>query len=635
MSRSAWFAAWMQTPMHKRKVPKIPNRVGVKKQQMKKVNIALIFMMSFMYVAPGFSQAFQSTFSKLGLDFNHYSIEKFTTGGGGYICAGTMFDPVSNNNDMHIFMLDPGGNMVWERMMDETFDDRILDLVVDTVHNNGIVITGYITPGAANEPQLYVAQLDLAGNIIADRRLIGFPASVGTNVIYSSVTRTWTVGGFYADPLSGYPITGNEAILVEFDLALNLINQQQFSTPDMDHSSINDIVEIPGTGYFITGGVGVPWGFPVNASQAVLAIKVDYSYNVMADLSFESTNSEHCGVSLVYEASTDHIYLMSNNSIVHCPQITTINNVTGTPAIISHNRLYLDPTYGSHNAAGFQLKKCPWNQSNLVASGYFQNFTDGFTPNNAIMWVTEFEKVSGAEVNTRLWQFPSANFQAHGGGLLSTFSGEHPYIFNQEIMTERLDGDGFVIIAPRTVGGNYGIDIVTTHQAWGMPCYTPYTYATSPTNHVDITTITTNYTPISAAPWNASPKGMLPTSFGVSCPAMIGSSMPVDDDVVERTEERAQYHTAGFDKMTNERADALKVYPNPFNDHFIVEVINENIEGALTITNVAGQVVYSSGNIPKNSGVTRIDATEFDGGIYFVTYLNKEGQSNTQRIVKL
>lgn len=598
---------------------------------MKNRTSILAFVVCLFSGAAVFGQAFQKTISVPGVDFNHYSIETIYTGAGGYICAGTQFEP-SGNQNMHILRLDPVGNIVWEYILDETQDDRALDLAVDQVTNNGIVVTGYITPGASNEPELYVVNLDLGGNFIADQRLTGYTASVGTNVVYSWVTRTWTVGGFHSDPINGYPLTSNEAILVEFDLGMNIVNSRRISGFNTNHSSINDIVEIPGDGYFITGSVGVTNGFPNYASQGVLALKIDYAYNTLADVSFESVSTEHYGSSVVFDSINDQVCLMSNSSLIHNPQIAVIDNISGTPTISASYRLELDPTWGSRNASGFQLRQSPWSQSSLIASGYFQFYTDGSTNFNAIPWITEFDKATGTPISVFTWPAPSPNFQAHGGGVLSTWSGVQPYIFNQEILTERVDGIGMTLIGPRTVAGNYGIDVVTVHQAWGMPCYSPYSYVANTQAYVGIPGIVSNPGSLSGSPLNGSLKNISVSTVGVNCATMLGSSSPLIDEGVESND--AEFGTtAGI--IGEEAAESFEVYPNPFNDGFQIQLEGNDLSGRITVMNAMGQTVFRSGVISGNSFSTNVSSENFSTGVYIVTYTNANGITKTEKVVKL
>lgn len=574
--------------------------------------------------AVSYGQSFQSTIYQTGMDMNHYSIE--TAASGEYICAGTIFDP-SGNTDIHVFKLDPGGNLVWERTIDQSNDDRALDVLVDS--NDDIVITGYISPVAVNSPELYMLKLNQSGGFIADSKLKDWDASVGTNVIHSQATNTYIVGGFYADQLS-FPLMANEAFVVEFDLGLVYRRHMQFSDVDMEHSSINDIVEVP-NGYFLTGSVSMSAGYPIG-EQGVLAVIVDHGLGLVNNLSFEATNSEHNGVSGDYDASTDEIYLMSNNSEIHNPQITIIQDISGVPSILSEYYLELDPNYGSYNAAGFDLAICAWDPTMLVASGYFRTYDDGSgSITNACPWIVQFERNSGAQVAGYFWPAPSNNFHTHGGGVLSTFSGEHPYVFNQEIMTLRGDGQGYVFVGAHEIGSDFGIDIVTTLFMNPAPCYNPLTYSNISISSNTIG-LTDNFTVVSNPIPNASLNGVI-SEFGVFCPELMYGYAPINDDldILLHDYDLVSGTTASIHDLD---AASLNVAPNPFTENFTVEIIGANLNGQLVLINALGQTVYSSAQIGGEFYSEQIDMASFEKGIYILKFT--DGRSEVmKKIVKL
>ena len=81
------------------------------------------------------------------------------------------------------------------------------------------------------------------------------------------------------------------------------------------------------------------------------------------------------GVSAVYDGNNKVIYLMSNNSAAHNPQISIIKYISSLSSWLHTTDyfLMLDPSTGQHNASGFHLEFSPWDDNNLVAMGIFQN----------------------------------------------------------------------------------------------------------------------------------------------------------------------------------------------------------------------------------------------------------------------
>ncbi|MFT5823648.1 MAG: hypothetical protein ACI8ZM_004910 [Crocinitomix sp.] len=576
---------------------------------MKTQNLIMTLLLSLLWTGTNFAQSFQQTIYQAGIDFNHYSIEQ--TSAGGIICAGTIFDSSTGYSDMHVMHMNAFGGVIWQKTISITNYDRILDVVVSPTYE--IAITGYVgtTIGGVLTEKLYIARLNPSGNIIADNILSLNTVTVGTNIIYSTLTGNYIVGGFYSGPLSN-PLVGNKAILVEFDMSLNVVNCMSYATGNTSHSSINDIIEIPG-GYFATGSVGLTSG----GEQGVLAIFTDDSFNITADISFESTNIWHVGVSAVYDTGNDEVFLMSNNSVTHNPEIAKIVDIaSGSPYISIYNTLLLDPTLGGTEASGYQLMICPWDPTTLVACGYFKHVWSGPTPNNSFPWMVQFDPNTGAQLAGLLWTTNSQNYASHGGSVFSNFNGVNPhgYIFNQEILIERGDGLGLIFVGPRKVGPNFGIDLSTTNYMSPGTCLSMLGYTPAPKTWVDISVTETVESP-TLIPVSVAANNWMNSQNVYCAPEGMAPLLSAEETLI-------------IDEL-------LTVSPNPFNNNFTVVIKGENIQGSFTISNTMGQIVYESVTIVGSFVSTEINAEQFENGIYIISYTNSEGISKTQKVVKV
>jgi len=82
---------------------------------------------------------------------------------------------------------------------------------------------------------------------------------------------------------------------------------------------------------------------------------------------------------------------------------------------------------------------------------------------------------------------------------------------------------------------------------------------------------------------------------------------------------------------------ALKIYPNPFNDHINLELADENKENTnLMITDVLGSVLKKMQISVGNSSI-KIDTQTFSKGIYFLQLINEKTKRiiSTLKIIKL
>ncbi len=580
----------------------------------------IIFLFSAFYLCmtlPTWSQSPLPTFLySLGLDFNHYSIEQ-SPQDDSYVIAGTLFHP-SGDTEIHLLKIDFNGFVVWEVTANPGFDDRALDVVVEP-GSAEIVVVGY-TDRISSNPNIYMGRWDAGGGFINDYVINinnagpSFPCAA-TNIIYSQSTGQYIVGGFWAENFN-YPLVAhNYSILFNVDPNLTAVNWVSHFTSSLaeTNSSINDILETSTGIVFATGSMGMAGG---TESQGVLAMTVDPGSGAMLqNLSFESTNWEHVGVSAVYDDTTDEVWLMSNNSLVHNPQINLIRDVSGSPFVEPSVSYYLeiDNTYGSYNAAGFSLlPHYDHPHDALVATGYFR--TKGPSGNDATMWYVEFERYGGGPLSSGLeWMAPSANFHTHGGGLFSTFSGEHPYIFNQEIMVSNLQPSSstsrYVVLTPSDHSGNYGIDIVP------MPGYSDCLdrFNWDPIPHP--------FNLVNVMDYSSPPN--FTTSLGVSSGF---NSYQKEWCKVKPREDDENNSQLGISEMMN-----ITISPNPARERISIIMTGGDSSGQLTIRDVAGKLIYQS-NVTSNTEY-QLDLTNYQPGLYFVQYQNG-GTNNFGKFVK-
>jgi hypothetical protein len=576
------------------------------------------FMLSILLSDLAIGQSFQTTIHQVGIDFNHYTIE--TTASGDYMLSGTMFDALGHT-DIHVLKMDATGAVIWEKIINESDDDRALDLVVDPFGD--IIVTGYISPKGVSQSELYVVKLDPLGNIIVDQKVTNFDASAGTNIIYSQATGNYLVGGFYANALA-VPLTGNEAMVVEFDNGLNYVNHTQFSFGTNEGASINDIVETP-SGYFVTGSVSD------GAFQLCLAVFLDAALSITSDLSFQSTNSRHIGVSAVYDNALDEICLLSNNSVIHNPQITIISNVSSIPAITTNYYININSSLGASNPAGFQLKLCPWDPTTLIAAGLFATHNNGSGPNiHSNLWAIQLDRLTGAEVDGWYWAAPSPNFKAHGGGVFSTFYGQFPYIFNQEILTDRADGNGFVIIAPVEIGSDFGIDIMTTTNFDHSYCFVQLLFSDGVTMPHTGYTVRPDFTALDFS----TPKAIVdPTTtiHSARCEESMSSAMSqFEDKNTASTKKENQVNTINESDF---KAPLLMVSTHSSKPSVIAEVSGKELTGEITLLNSLGQTVYTSSSINGNYYREEINLEGLAKGIYVMKYTDINGQILIEKII--
>lgn len=556
-------------------------------------------------------------------DYQHYSIE--TTPGGDYVLAGTIYDHATGQTDIHLLKIDAVGNNLWEVSIDYMgFDDAALDVVVDPAGD--IVLTGYVS-NSPNFPEMYVAKYDPAGGFMGDHIINGFPtaASAGTNIMFSNQTGTYIVGGFHHDPPVNYPLLSGEAVVIELDPALNPINTTFLSTPGgpSAHSSINDIVEINGFGYFVTGTYESSGGSP-----SVMAVLLDPALGMINDLSFnDGSYRDQAGVSALYDAPTDHIYLVSNHDITANPQIRVILGASGGGVMGPEFDLNIfDNTFTQFDGSAFEIMDCPWNPADLVIAGRFKNGPTGGTDNN--VWLLQYDKAGLGFINGMFWDVTSPNYENYGLSamtpLFSTWVGSHPYMYNEEIVTFRPDMLGVTIVAPTDIlAPYYGIDVVTTNQMNALGCYEVLNSSIVATSSI--------YEPIMWTPagLGAFPPGITGTRSTGQDWNCLDPTLPRGPLTGDGTED-ADHQVAGID--TNGDVE-LNISPNPSNAIFNIRFNSEMVNGNITIMNTVGQIVYRSENITTTQFTGEIDLSEYKNGVY-ILQLENGSQLITKKLIK-
>ena len=90
-----------------------------------------------------------------------------------------------------------------------------------------------------------------------------------------------------------------------------------------------------------------------------------------------------------------------------------------------------------------------------------------------------------------------------------------------------------------------------------------------------------------------------------------------------------------FKETINNSSDIL-VYPNPVNNENKIEIITGDIsikKVELLLTSTLGKVLTSK-SVTLKSGKTTLDVSKLTSGIYMLTVISKEGQSNFKILKK-
>lgn len=91
-----------------------------------------------------------------------------------------------------------------------------------------------------------------------------------------------------------------------------------------------------------------------------------------------------------------------------------------------------------------------------------------------------------------------------------------------------------------------------------------------------------------------------------------------------------------FINTSEKAANDLKVFPNPFNQSFTIEIDNQSVnEATISVYNSLGQSVISNNHtLTKGKNVITIDAKQLNESIYIVEVIDEKGGRMSQKILK-
>lgn len=242
---------------------------------------------------------------------------------------------------------------------------------------NTIILTGMtaVTAGGTAH-KLIVAEVDFmtgapvqssleypfSNNSMIPHQVIHSEPTGQVTVVGTEVVGTMTPGSFASNPKFGFVLgldINNFNNILYMPIQLDLP-----SVTNLDYDMLENLTEVDGWGYFISGSCNGPSG-----EQNLLTMGIDYAGNVMFSNIIDNTNSRYAGSSVMYNQALNVVYLMANNSVMHQYQLAKCDPTTGiflTPWI-SHQFVAF-PIGGGVDQNGFRLQQTPDNQ--IIVGGY-------------------------------------------------------------------------------------------------------------------------------------------------------------------------------------------------------------------------------------------------------------------------
>lgn len=266
---------------------------------------------------------------------------------------------------------------------------------------NTIILTGMTAATAAGTPfKMFVAEVDFmtgtpvqssleytfSNNSMVPHQVIHSEANGQVIVVGTEIVGTITPNNFASNPKYGFVL----------GLDINNFNNILFAPIEMnlptvsnsDYDMLENITEVDGSGYFISGSCNGPTG-----EQNLLTMGIDYGGAVTFSNIIDNTNYRYAGASVMYNSPMNVVYLMANNSIIHQFQIAMCDPISGlflTPW--TSHQFTAFPIGSGVDQNGFRLQQTPNDE--IIVGGYLS------APFGALpQLLTPFQTVMDANLN--------------------------------------------------------------------------------------------------------------------------------------------------------------------------------------------------------------------------------------------
>ncbi len=503
---------------------------------------------------------------------------------------------------------DPMGNPLNLYYVNYQDNAILMDFTIrESTHT--IVLTGMLdVPPGAMPYKMFVTEVDFMTGALVQSSL-QYPAS-GYSMIPHQViasdnsNQVVIVGTELAEPID--PANFASVKKFGFVLALDINNfNSVVGTPiemdipmgfNVDYDMLENITEIPGSHYFISGSCTGPSG-----EQNLFTMGVDYGGVILFSHIIDKTNSRHAGSSVMYNPDLNVVYLMANNSIMHQFQIAQCDPYTGgfiTPWFRHH--INASSIGGGADQNGFRLQQ---TQDNVIIIGGYLSFPIGVQP-----WqLTPFQITLKDNLN-----FLAAKiYQSGNNSPLSPSyfeeNGNSVFINTPDMIAYNPNHKRTYLVNQNTNDGGFDLNVSSLFQPSKCEKVVPVNTYNDPHNIIGVGNF--NPLPISPNSYNSfdqhRPKAHIVLCSSVS-PAMA---------------------------VNNSTTPVAVLAPNPASDLLTVTLEDETIR-EVSVYDMKGNRVLAQKATERTLNETTLGVGKLNQGAYIIEITTKEGVIHRERFVK-
>lgn len=549
-------------------------------------------------------------------DHNHFSVVELEQED--FIVAGTLYKQGSlTNTTFGVRRFDNTGNLIWQQeyFLNEAYDARCFDATLSgSPDEPTVALTGYIQARESSPRQTYVMILDANNGSLVDYQeftLSNYEQSTGLDILYLAEQESYYVAGYQAEDI--LDVSGNKTghvMSLDNSLNVNWVNYITSPTQTVDRNMANNLTDLDGNGLFVTGSVN---NNSSSGNVSTLKVLLDYSGNVIWDLTSVSTNSHECGVDAVYDAGQDALYVLSNNSVVHTFELQRIDNASTAGASITMAGANNLLNVLNSNVEGFSLAFDP-NSKNLIVAGMIRSMP-GATVNTPT-FIANVD-VNDFSVNELIYiKSNNAGYRDHDHDMFQAFYGQQAIINYPDILG--VFPSNFVILGYEGIGG-YSLSVTRTDATGHTPS----------SKDCEVT--------VEAEPVNIEPElteSVVREQYAEQrrIEAYYKELKYVKYVDCEPLEFEGRNKSTGI-AQTSSASDGFIVYPNPASSSLQIDMpqFGKTTNVSVRLIDPLGRVVVEQNNAYAPGAVAQLNVADIPDGVYFLSL--QAGDHKSQKTV--
>ncbi|MNJ85786.1 hypothetical protein D3C87_32660 [compost metagenome] len=472
-----------------------------------------------------------------------------------------------------------------------------------------IILTGMLDVPPGTMPyKMFVTEVDfMTGALVQSSLEYTFSGNsmIPHQVIHSDISnQVMIVGTEIAGPLdpSNFASVPKSGFVLALDL--NNFNNILYMPIEMDiplglnvdYDMLENITEVTGSHYFISGSCTSPSG-----EQNLITMGVDYGGTVMFSNIMDKTNSRHAGSSVMYSPSLNEVYLLTNNSVMHQFQIAKCDPMGNFLTSWVRHQITAFPIGGGVDQNGFRLQQTP---NKLVVIGGYLSAPFGAMPEQ----LTPFQMVLRddlAFIAAKVYQ--SGNNSPMSPGYFEE-SGNSVFINTPDMIAYNPIHNRTYLVNQNINNGGFDLNVSSLFQPSKCEKVVQVVTYNDPHNIIGIGNF--NPLPMYANTYDSRDKNR-PCSNIILCQSVSPTSIAVN----------------------NSRAPGSLLAPNPAAEKLTITLEEETIQSVL-VYDMKGNRVLSQQATEHTLNEMTLGVGKLNQGAYIIEITTKEGIIHREKFVK-